>query len=63
MPTVLVATTAFSELASEVAATLGLPGVRIVAVGHPLGGVDEAAVIDRADAAVEPALGLLTGPA
>ena len=57
----LVATTAFDALASEVAVTLGLPDVRIVAVEHPLGGADEAAVIDRADAAVEQALRLLTG--
>ena len=57
----LVATTAFGALASEVAATLGLPDVRIVAVEHPLGGADEASVIDRAGAAVEPALRLLTG--
>ena len=59
----LVATTAFGALASEVAATLGLPGMQIVAVDHPLGGVDEAAVIDRGDSAVELALRLLTGPA
>ncbi len=57
------ATTAFRALASEVAATLGLPGTRIVAVEHPLGGVDTTAVTDRADAAVEPALRLLTGTA
>ena len=48
----LVATTGFRDLAAEVAATLGLPGMRIVAVGHPLGGTDEATVIDWADAAV-----------
>ena len=57
------ATTAFEALASEVAATLGLPGTRIVTVEHPLGGTDEAGVIDRADRAVEPALLLLTGSA
>ena len=57
------ATTAFRALASEVAATLGLPGTRIVAVEHPLGGTDEAGVFDRADSAVERALLLLTGPA
>ena len=57
------ATTAFEALAFEVAATLGLPGTRIVAVEHPLGGTDEAGVIDRADGAVEPALLLLTRPA
>ncbi len=59
----LVATTAFDALASEVAVTLGMPDVRIVAVEHPLGGAGKAAVIDRADAAVEQALRLLTGPA
>ena len=59
----LVATTAFVALASEVAVTLGMPDVRIVTVEHPLGGASEAAVIDRADAAVEQALRLLTGPA
>ena len=42
------------SLPAEVAATLGLPGTRIVAVEHPLGGTDEAGVIDRADSAVEP---------
>ena len=57
----LVATTAFEALAAEVAATLGLPDVRIVAVDHPLGGADETTVIDRADAAVEQTLRLLTG--
>ena len=55
------ATTSFKLLASEVAETLGLPDLRIVAVEHPLGGADEAAVIERADTAVEPTLRLLTG--
>ena len=58
----LVATTAFEPLASEVAATLGLPDSRIVAVEHPLGGIDEARVAELADRAVEPALRLLTEP-
>ena len=57
------ATTAFEALAAEVATTLGLPSTRIVAVEHPLGGTDEAGVINRADRAVEPALLLLTEPA
>ena len=61
-PTVLVATASFESLASGVAETLGLPDLRIVSVEHPLGGIDENAVLDRADAAVEPALRLLTGP-
>ena len=57
----LVATTEFRALAAEVAATMGLPGMRIVVVGHPLGGTDEASVIGRANAAAEPTLRLLTG--
>ena len=59
----LVATTAFDALASEVAVTLGVPDVRIVAVDHPLGGAEETTVIDRADAAVEQTLRLLAGSA
>ena len=58
----LVATTAFRDLAAEVAATLGLPEMRIASVEHPLGGTAEEAVLNRADAAVEPTLRLLTGP-
>ena len=56
----LVATTEFRALAAEVTATMGLPGMRIVAVGHPLGGTDEATIIGRAEAAAEPTLRLLT---
>ena len=55
------ATTSFEALAAAVAETLGVPDLRIVAVDHPLGGIDEAAVMVRADAAVEPTLRLLTG--
>ena len=55
------ATTSFEALAAGVAETLGVPDLRIVAVDHPLGGIDEASVIARADAAVEPTLRLLTG--
>lgn len=55
------ATTGFESLAAGVAETLDLPDLRIVAVEHPLGGLDEAAVIGRAEEAVEPTLRLLTG--
>ena len=57
----LVATSEFRALAAEVAATMGLPDMRIVTVGHPLGGTDEATVTEWAGGAVEPALRLLTG--
>ena len=55
------ATTSFESLAAGVAKTLDLPDLRIVAVEHPLGGIDEAAVIGRAEEAVEPTLRHLTG--
>lgn len=58
----LLTTAPFEPLATEVAATLGLPELRVVAIEHPLGGIDQHAVLDRADRAVEPALRLLTGP-
>ena len=56
------ATTAFRALAAEVAATQGLPDIRLVSVEHPLGGADAASILDRADTAIEPALRLLTAP-
>ena len=40
-------------LTRTVAATLGLPLARAVVVAHPIGGVDDATILARADAAVE----------
>jgi hypothetical protein len=44
-----------------VAKNFGLPDCRVVVVEHPLGGTDEAAILARADAAVERIIGLFTG--
>ncbi len=57
----VVTTTEFAGLTDRVAANFGLPECRVVVVEHPLGGTDEAAIIARADAAVERIIGLLTG--
>ena len=60
IPTVLVATDELRLLADQTAADLGLAGLRIVSVEHPIGAVPEAAILDRADAVVDEVLGLLT---
>jgi hypothetical protein len=59
-PTVLLATSSFAGLAHQVAEASGLTAARIAVVPHPLGGIDDAAVVARADAAVESVLALLT---
>ena len=60
IPTVLVATGELRLLADQTAADLGLASLRIVSVEHPISGVSEAAILDRADAVVDEVLGLLT---
>jgi hypothetical protein len=58
-----VTTTKFRVLTDRVASSLGQPDARILEVGHPLGGTDEATVLAWADAAADEALRLLTtGP-
>ena len=47
----VVATTAFAALTRAVAERAHLPDARIVVVEHPLGGITEAEVVDRASAA------------
>lgn len=55
-------TTRFVDLTSRVASTIGLPSCRVAVVEHPLGGIDERAVVQRADAVVERIVTLLTRP-
>jgi hypothetical protein len=61
VPTVVVTTTSFEPLTRQVAAAYGVPDARIAVVAHPLGGIGEGDVIERADSAVEAVLSLLTG--
>jgi hypothetical protein len=53
VPTVVVTTTGFENLTRQVAVAFGLPTARIVTVAHPLGGIEEDAVLARAATIVE----------
>jgi hypothetical protein len=57
----VVVTTTSSRRSPSVAANFGMPDVRTVIVDHPLGGTDEATIVDWADAAVERVISLFTG--
>jgi hypothetical protein len=60
--TVLLATKPFEPMARGAAVARDLPDARIVAVSHPLGGIDEEAVRARAANAVDDVLALVTPP-
>jgi hypothetical protein len=57
---VVVTTTKFAALTERVAVNFGLPDVRTVIVGHPLGGTDQTTIVSWADAAVERVIALFT---
>jgi hypothetical protein len=57
---VVVTTTGFENLTRQVATALGLPGARIVTIAHPLGGIEEDAVLARAATIVEDVMDLWT---
>ena len=59
----VVTTTDFRALTDQVAETMGCPDLRIVEVGHPLGGTDDDTIRAWADGAVEATLALLTSAA
>jgi hypothetical protein len=58
---VVFTTTKFEPLTRKVAQSYGLPETRIVTVGHPLGGTDEATILQWADAVVDEVIARLTG--
>ena len=58
MPTILVSTSRFEDLARELASFKGFPS-RIVSIEHPLGGLVEGEVVERAGQAVEEVLALI----
>ena len=60
IPTVVVTTREFRSLTEQVAASLGHPDLRILEVGHPLGGTKEETVLEWADEAVEATIQLLS---
>jgi hypothetical protein len=57
---VVVTTTGFHNLTVQCAVAFGLPDARIVTVDHPLGGIHEDAVVQRANRVVEDVLRLWT---
>lgn len=63
IPTVLLSTAGFTELAEQVCALYGLPEARILSVPGPLGGSSDAQLDAMAADAVERTLGLFTGTA
>jgi hypothetical protein len=57
-----VTTTGFHNLTVQVANALGVPDARMVVIEHPLGGIDEPAVLARAATIVEQVLERWTTP-
>jgi hypothetical protein len=51
IPTLTIATTAFSELATATTAVTGVPGMSFVIVEHPMGGISREQIRAKADAA------------
>ena len=61
IPTVLVTTTRFVPIATTLAGDSGLADLRAIVLDHPIGGMDEATLAVRADAAADAVAALLTG--
>jgi hypothetical protein len=61
VPTVVLVTEPFAELAQYAAHAEALPLARIAVISHPLGGVGPDVVTAKAHAAVETVIGLLGG--
>jgi hypothetical protein len=57
---VVVTTTMFADLTSRVAASIGMPDCRRVVIGHPLGGTDDATLLQWADDSVDRIIAQLT---
>jgi hypothetical protein len=56
----VVTTTGFQNLTEQVSQAFRLPDARIVVVEHPIGGIEDPAVIARAQSIVEDVLSLWT---
>lgn len=57
----VVTSTGFHDLTMQVARTIGFPDIRVVTVGHPIGGIPESATVEQAATIVEAVLELWTG--
>jgi hypothetical protein len=63
VPTVVIGTDEFIELARLEARNRGIAGLPVVTVPHPLGGIPEVDVLKKVDAAVGPVAAALAGGA
>ena len=59
MPTVVIASDDFQQLAQNAAQALGLPEARIFTVAHPIGGVADDLLRQRAEAGTQTIMSLL----
>lgn len=59
VPTVALVTEPFRPLAEGLATTMGTPGIRLVSIQHPLYGLDDDGLAERAEAAVPAIVALL----
>lgn len=62
IPTVMICTDEFSLLGRNEAESLGMPGLPIALVPHPIGGQKAAAIHEKATTAVEQIVRILTTP-
>ena len=60
MPTVVIGTDEFIELARLESRNRGVPDLPVVTVAHPLGGIPEVDVLKKVDAAVAPVAAALS---
>ena len=58
LPTVVIASEHFEALAHSSAQALGLPEARILTIAHPIGGVPDEILRQRAEASVEQLMAL-----
>ena len=58
LPTVVIASEDFEELARSSAQALGLPEARILTVAHPIGGIADEILRQRAESSVEQLISL-----
>lgn len=61
MRTVVVGTDRFEPLARSIAASLGAPWLPVVTVEHPVGGISEAAVLEKIDTVEDRLIAALAG--
>ena len=63
MPTIVLATDEFVELARLESRNRGVPGLPLAVVKHPLGGIGEAEALLKVDAALDAVVRELCAPA